>query len=359
MSTGVSHHYYPLQDNPECPLVCGDSYFRLKIHDAQAFFPAGILKQAKFLLFSSSVESSFSPGHAIQSLHKLTTLKKNIPCRLGVNTNLTGWLPARETDSIRLTLNYTVTQDTPIKTLVDTMEQLKLEAAVSLTRPDIAVAIKVSQIAGHLLSHLLQEGRQTEVFPLILDLNLADLKSGYYVVLGTLTDEIYPNNLEMKRGKLAMQGGHELSRFSYIVIHVQTLKRRGLEAVREEAWGELLQMCKDEVLNVIIRDEDDRREAFLQWLNNLKQVRVMARKERSFLEREVAATIAEAQTIIEQKLLSSTTLQAGGLEDYPDEWQETLGYRTPQELSRAVRDYKDAVELSEHLLQRYELDSNQ
>src|SRR5438105_10030405 len=144
MPTGVSHRYYPdNQPDPAYPLELDDSYFLVKLYDAQAFFPANVLKQAKLLLVSSLVESSFLPGNPTKSLHKLTTLKRNAPCHLGINTNLTGWLPANASDTLRFTLNYTIMQGTPIETLVGKMEQLQLEAVVSLIRPDIAVAIKI------------------------------------------------------------------------------------------------------------------------------------------------------------------------------------------------------------------------
>ena len=356
MSTGVSHPYYPDQLDPKYSLVPNNSYFLVKIHDAQAFFPANVLKQAKYLLFSSSVESSFLPGSPTQSLHKLTTFnKRNVPCHLGVNTDLTNWLPARRTDTLRITLNYRVMQETPIKTLVDKMEELHLEAAVALIQPHMAVAIKISEIVSHLLSHFLQEGGQAELFPLRMDLNLADLKAGYHAVLGSLTNETFPNTLEIKNGNLTARGGHELTRYSYVVLQVLATPVRGPEIVRSESWGELLQECKDEALNATIHNEDDRDEAFLKLRIRLEQVKHLALKDRSFLKSEIEAIIDEVREEVDKKLGLRTTLEAEGLESYSEEWQQVLGVSTPQELRRAVRDYQDAIELSERLLQQYQL----
>ena len=354
MPTGVSHLYYPIQDNPGDPLAFDDSYFLVKLHDAQAFFPANLLKQAEFLLVSSSVESSFLPNSPIQSIHKLTTLRKNAPCRLGIHTNLTSWLPARADDSISVKLEYKVLQGAPMKSLVDKMEELQLESVVSAIRPDIAIAVTISKIVGHLLSFFLQEGKQIELFPLKIDLNVADLKVGYYAVLGSYTEETYPKILEIKQGQLTEQHGHELSHYSYAVFQVQMIKRRGSEVVRRASWGELLSVCKDEALHMTIRDEDDRREAFQKWLVGLTQVRVLARKDYGFLTHEVNGVIAEAQSEVEQKLLPQHGLESQEEETYPDEWQQVLGVSTPQELRRTVRDYQDAVELSERLLREYQ-----
>jgi len=354
MPTGVSHLYYPDQPASNPPLELDNSYFCIKIHDAQAFFSTIWPKQAKLLVFSSSVESSFLPSHPTQSLHKLTTLKKNVPCRLGVHTNLTDWLPARKTDTLKITLNYRVIQGKPIETLVNKMEQLQLEAAVSSIKPEMAVAIKVSQIVGHLLSQVLQEGEQTEIFSLTMDKNMVDLKTGYYAILGTQTNEMYPSILEMKNEYLTARGGHELSRYSYVVLQVLATPTRGRESIRNREWGELLQECKDEAINTIIHDEDDRDDVFQKWRISLEQVKRLALKDRSFLECEVKGVIDEAQLQVEQKLLPSTRQEAEGLKEYPEEWKKVLGVSTPQELRRVVRDYQDAVELSERLLQQYQ-----
>ena len=355
MPTGVSGLYYPIQPNPVYPLELDNSYFLIKLFGTQAYFPAGLLTQVDFLLLSSSVESTFMPGTPTQSLHKLTTLRKNIPSHLGVNTNLTDWLPARATDTIKITLNYTVTRGTPVNTLVDKMEQLDLAAKVTAIRPDVAVAVTITQIVGKLLSFFLQEGGQADVFPLTMDLNLADLKAGYYAVIGSRTDEIWPNTLQIDaNGRLTDKVGHELSRHSYAVIQVLTLKRRGSEVLRDETWGELLQVGKDQALSAAFGTEEERSKALQNWRANLAQVRMLARKDRAFLQKEVDGIIADAQLEVEQKLLSRTAQEATGLDDlYPDEWQEVLGVRNPHDLRRTVRDYQDALKLSESLMQQY------
>jgi len=351
MPTGSSYRYYPTQDNPGQLLAFGNSYFLIKLHDAQAFFSANMLQQAGVLLVSSSVESSLSQSGPTKSLHKLTSLKKNTPHRLGINTNLTKWLPSIETDSLRVNLQCKVLHGSPIKSLVEKMEGLHLESALSLIRPDIAVVATVTQIVGHLLSFFAQEGTETIVFSLDMDLNLSDLKVGYSAVLGSHTDEPYPNILEIKHGQLSLPGGHELTRYSYAVIEVRTVPRLTPDFARRQVWGELLYECRDTALNATIRNEDDRLEALQRWFFGLEQVRAFARKDHSFLEREVSELIAEAQLLVEPKL--EPPLETYGVDIIPVEWQPILGFSTPQELRDAVRDYQDAVQLSEQLLQKY------
>ena len=146
MPTGASQPFY-LQDQPFPPfqLELDNSYFLVKLHDAQAFFQANLLKNADLVTFSSFVTSSFQPNSPTQSLHKISTIKKNIPCRLGLNTNLTDWLPASSGNSLGINIKYTVLQGKPIQKFVDHMQQADLVAKLSL-RPDWAVAVKVTNL---------------------------------------------------------------------------------------------------------------------------------------------------------------------------------------------------------------------
>jgi hypothetical protein len=357
MPTGVSGLIYPDQPKPTCELELDNSYYLIRLTDAQAFFPAGPFSQASSLLFSSSVESSFMPGTPTQSLYRLTTLKKNIPDRLGIHVDLTDWLPARSTDRIKVTLKYTVTRGAPIQALVDKVKQLDLATKVSVFGPGPAVALKVTEIVGHILSSFLQEGEQTDVFPsLILDLNLADLKAGYYAVIGSVTDEIWPRMLEIKEnGPLTERGGRALVRHSYAVIQVLVIKRRGAEVLRTETWGELLQICKDKALDSTYDTEAERSRSLQEWRANLRLVRALAGKDRSVLQSEIDQVIATAHLAVEQQLLPQTIHEAAELDTYPDEWQEVLGFSTPQELQYAVQDYQDALVLSRRLIQEYNL----
>lgn len=356
MPTGVSSVFYPEQPKPLFDLALDNSYFLVKLHDAQAFFEAGWLVKPGYLIFSSSVESSFQPGMSTQSLHQITMLQKNTPCHLGVSTNLTDWLPVRAADTLRISLKYTVVQDTPFKELVGQMERIGLAAKVSLVRPDWAVAIKVSEIAGRLLSYLLQEGSQHEIFPLAMDLSMANLKAGYYAVISSQGDQGWPVALCVDpNGRLTGADGHLLLQHSYAIIQVLALPRRGQEFVRDEPWWELLQTGKEQALDAYPTNDQERREALENWRTTLFQVRALARKERGFILQEIGDIIRAAQVEVEERLLSKTTAEAFGGDGLPDAWQELLGVHTGQELRQSAQDYRNALNLSQQLIQRYGL----
>ncbi|MBN2004040.1 MAG: hypothetical protein JXA21_11855 [Anaerolineae bacterium] len=353
MPTGASSLYYPEQHKPAFDLALDDSYVLVKLHDAQAFFEAGWLVKPGLLAFSSSVESSFQPDLPTQSLHQITSLQKNIPCRLGLSANLTDWLPARTTDWLRVNLKYTVVQDNPFGELVDQMGKVGLVAKVSLVRPDWAVAVKVSEIVGQLLSYLLREGSQHEIFSLATDLNLANLKTGYYAVIGSHGNESWTKLRMDDNGNLVDKTGNPLSRHSYAVFQVLALPRRDEEIARDEPWWELLQAGREQVSDAMPANDEDRRELLNEWKSTLAQVRTLARKDRKYLLNEIRQIIQAVQVEVEAKLLPSTKGEAYGLEELPEDWQALLGVRTEQELRHSVQDYRDALEASKGLVEQF------
>jgi hypothetical protein len=332
-----------------------NSYCRLQIQDAQAFFPSGPMTEGDYLIVTSAVSSSFHPGEPAAGLHQVAGFRKNIPTRLGLNTNLTDWLPARADASINVSLNYTAVQAAPFKTLVDKMGEANLVAKVALARPDWALALRITEIMGNLLSYFLQEAGKHELFPLTMDLNLANIQAGYHVVVGSYTDEIWPTILQIDANRrLTDRLGNELTRLCYVVFEVQALPRRGPEAVRVTPWAQLLQVAKEQALDADTTDEAARLEALNEWRAALKQVRALVRQDPTYLGREIDAVIAGAQLEAEKRLLPSRTAQTAGLDEYPPEWQDLLGVAGGAELRRTVRDYQDALELSTRLLAQYE-----
>jgi hypothetical protein len=228
---------------------------------------------------------------------------------------------------------------------------------VSLIRPELAVGVKVSEIVGRLLSYLLREGSQHEVFSLVMDLNLADLKTGYYAVLGSQGDAGWPTVLRIDaNGRLTDPNGHLLLRHSYAVIQTLALPRRGQEIAREQAWWELLQAGKEQALDAYPANDQERRQALGEWKATLAQVRVLARKERVYLLQEIGDIIRVAQVEVEERLLPKTTVEAKGLDMLPEDWQDLLGVRTGQELRQSVRDYHTALAVSKRLVEQYGLE---
>ncbi|GEM_PF-1267007 len=356
MPTGTSSVYFPLEMDSAYPIELDNSYFLVKLHEAQAFFEAGLLAKPSYLIFTSEIKSTFLPERTIKSLHHISALQKNTPCRMGLGFNLTDWLPARSADTLHLSINYAVIQDAPIKDFMDLVGKLGLNAMLSMARPDMAVAMKISEIAGRILSFSLKEGKSQEIFQLNLDLNLATLKSGYYVVLGSHKNEEWPDGINVDSWNpffLADSNGHRLERHSYAVFQVLALKRKDEEMLRDEVWWELLQSGKQQVLDTVLTDDRELKKALNEWQLTLRQVRRLAARERSFLLNEIQDIIRNAQLEVQESLSMGIVPEAYGDKTFPEMWQDILSAKTEEELKVYAAEYKESLRLSKQLLSQY------
>jgi hypothetical protein len=351
MATGVSSLSYPQQQPPpKAALAPDDSYWLVRVHDAQAYFAANILSRPAFLAVASTIESSFQSGQVVRSLHQVRTIQRNVPARLGFQTNLTDWLPARRTDWLRLGWKNTVVLSTPFKDVLGQMEKLNLVSQVSAVRPDLAAAVKVSEIVGKLLSFALGEGQERTVLDLTMDLNVGQLQAGYWAVWGSLQDASWPSQVWLDEAQRLQGDG--LEQLCYLVIQVIVVPRRESEAARTTGWWELLEGAKEQAESAQYGDEDARRKAYHTFLETLNQAQSLARKDPAFLLVEIREIFARAHADVKTVLFPREEQATGEL---PEAAQATLGVRTESELQQIIRDYQDAVEVSRQLLAEYEL----
>jgi hypothetical protein len=217
-------------------------------------------------------------------------------------------------------------------------------------RPDLAAAVKVSEIVGKLLSFALGEGQERTVLDLTIDLNVGQLQAGYWAVWGSLQDTSWPSRAWMDQAQQLQGDG--LEQLCYLVIQVIVVPRRESEAARSTGWWELLEGAKEQAESAQYRDEDARRKAYHTFLETLNQAQSLARKEPAFLLVEIREIFARAHADVKTVLFPHEEEATGEL---PEEAQAALGVRTESELQQIVRDYQDAVEVSRQLLAEYEL----
>jgi hypothetical protein len=187
-----------------------------------------------------------------------------------------------------------------------------------------------------------------------MDLNLSNLKTGYYALVGSHKDEDWPATLRVDaNGRLTDATGSLLSRHSYVVVKVLALPRLGVESALDQPWGELLQAGKEQILDAYPASDKERRELLGDWQSILSQVRLLARRERGYLLKEVNELIQATQVEAQERLLPRTKGESFSGGELPVEWQDLLGVKTQAELHQSVRDYKDALALSRQLLEKY------
>jgi hypothetical protein len=348
MTAGYSKLLYPRQPAPPCPLTADNSYYLLNLSQAQVYFPAPPFARPAYLTLSSTIESPFQPGQPLKSLYQVVTFEKNQAFRLPISVNLSTFVPARANDTLRLTLRYMVTRDNPFQKLAGKMKEVNLVAKVSAVSLEWGAALKISEITGSLLSYLLQEGSEDTLFELYQDLNIADLKAGYWLIYGSRENLVEPGLVEIHESEL--RSDPYLDKYCYALLKVIAIPRLKEEAARQCFWWELLQAGKNKTLAGLQGSTRQKDAALREWENTLLQVMEFARKDPAFLLKEVQQIIQTAQREIDLVLKGGITKEAFGSESYPETCQKVLGVRDEAALAASLRDYHDAVEMTERLL---------
>lgn len=359
MATGVRGPIRPENQKGTRKLKVGENYFKIKFTDAQVFFRARLFSKAALVLAELTVRDS--SGKEWKSLYKLATIKKNTPFHLGLHLDLTAWLPVAGLEKITINLTYKVIRGSPIKKFLEAIDNSGLASVLSVLGPVAVAGTKVTEIVGHILSFLKKEGETEAIFETpSIELDVQKLETGYFVMIGSTTDEPPIEHLEItKNGSLRQSGGGDLNRYSYAVFNVGMLPRLGSEAFRDTCWGELLQLCNNTAVNALLPQPDDNecRRIREKWIENVRLVRYLESNDQSVLAGEFKDIIREAYSEIEALSEPTTKKETFGVASssyYPDEWQEILGVENAQQLNWAVQDYKNLLTESKQLLELYE-----
>lgn len=341
------------QQPPAMDIVIEDSYYQIKLAEAQAYFEMPFLTKPASLLVNSVVESSFYPEQPVKSMHRVNIVQKGVSCKLPFNTNLTDWLPARNTDQIKITMAYTVLLDEPFKKLVDQMQKTNLSAVISKVSLEWGMALKISEFVGRLLSFLLEEGKAKTLFEIQTTLNLSELKPGFHAVVGTPDNRLWPITLVYDQ-KGFYDEDARLPHVCYALFKVNSIPRRGLEIARNETWWELLQTSKDAALSASPKNKQERQKIMGEWNVALRHVRELSRKNTAFLLLEIEQIIHSAHIEVKNAILPIAKDEAMmNTEELPDLWKEVLCIDTQEQLNLSVRDYQYLLGLTKQLLNNY------
>lgn len=343
MIIGNSILQYPPQPNPKNILIPEESYYLIKLHQAQAFFELPILARPAYLTLSSSFESSFQPGKPVTSLFQITPLQRGQANRLPLSVHLTSFLPARSADTLRITLKYIVTRDNPFEKLTDKIKQLDLVANLSVVGAEFAIATKISQISGELLSYVLKEGKEQDIFEMVFDWVVSDLQAGYYVIIGSPRSIPNPKKLHLDENGQLHSDDLPLDQYCYATFKVIAIPARNENEARDRAWWQLLQSGKNQILRKASYQQS---QAEQEWQYLLQMVKELAQKDPSFLNGEVEDIILKSQTEIDAKFKKT---YRGEEEDdwdsnfkiYPPALQEILNVKDSRELNERVKRYEE------------------
>lgn len=350
MQSGYSRFIYPKQVAPNYSLEIDNSYYMLQLYQAQAFFPASPLVKPAFLTLSSIVESPYQPGQPLKSIYQLVTFQKNQPFQLPIGVNLSSFLPARSTDTIRLSLRFLVTRDNPFQKLAGKIKDINLVAKISAASIEWGTAVKISEVVSQFLGYLLQEGGEDTIFEIYQDINISDLQAGYWIIYGSRENLSEPTILEIKDNQI--RADSNLDRFCYAVIKVISIPRLRIETARSSGWWELLQAGKERVLLALSSGMGKRDSALREWGTTLTHVREMARRDQSFLINEIQQIIGSAQKEIDNAMRFQVKAEAATdmMTSYPQSWQDILGVHNARNLGTLLEEYETQSRLTESLL---------
>lgn len=362
MATGYSSlQFVPYLDgiakakHPSVRLDPDNCYVRIKLHAVQAFFKSGWLENPGFLTLFC--ESKFSSEPSVQSLHRVETLSRNVPCQLGLSINLTEFLPVSTTGKLEVQLKYVVTRASPIKDLLTHLNQVDdVTPVLSLLSPHAEVSLKASKIVGQLFSFLTKEGTQTEILTLKTNLNWSELQTGFYAVIGSSTNEDWAKTLRMDANDRLVENfpRQSLTQCSYAVFKVERIDRRGDEATRGEAWWKVLRTGRKDISDeVSFREpltQDQREQLREQWYRTVSQVRLLLEQQKSCLLKEQDEMIQAASQEVLERLNPSTRLESVSQDQLPDRWQTLLKVRSLPELKHAAQAYQSMLAQSRQTL---------
>jgi hypothetical protein len=366
MPVGVHAPIFPRnQPAAEYPLIKDDCYFLIRLHRAQVYHHSaakGLLTsfrpQPRFLTVGTTVQSSHGNNPAVRSLHRCEEFVPNAPYQPGWHGNLTDWLPAGNTDWIKVKVQYTITRTSPLAGIIKLIDQNGLLAKLSLLSTEWAVALKVAEIVTELASTWEKDHADVTVFNLDTQFNVSTLQSGYHITLGSEVDTPWPeaDSLSVTADGQLQDTKGLLSSLNYAVFQALALPRRGMEAVRGQAWGQLLQIVADRIQLRGPNNDPERRKANAEWRATLERVNDLAQADRSFLRSEIQQVIRQFHQQLEPILALPTRLQ-GTLEagdgGFPNEWQELLGVQSVQELQLRVDAYSRLIEATRPFRARY------
>lgn len=353
MITGTTPFQYLKGQPPnQVYIKPGDYYYQFRLHEAIAFVQSSWLKNFDSLVLISEVANTLHPDITLRSLHTVKAIEQNQSCQIGIRTNLTNWLPARSTDSCKITIKYMGIRSSPIKDVLLHLEQAGLIATLSALEPEWKVALKVSNVVGKLTSHLLQEGTIQELFSITQQFNVNELHTGYYAALRCFDNEVLLSSLSLNSRKQLVNGipPRPVKDCSYVMLQVHAIERLGLEVLRHEPWWQILQITKEEILDECVLDDlissQETWELKKKWQDTVRQARRLIREDKGYLLVEGMEILRLSSKEVFEKLQPSKTLQSFSSDLLTSDWQELLDISTWEELKQCTDDYQDALQWS-------------
>ncbi|RMF29890.1 MAG: hypothetical protein D6759_13020 [Chloroflexi bacterium] len=349
----------------------GESYFVVRIKGAQAAFSGPLWEKARRLIVTSQVSLNHPllGPEPLQAIQRSREVHKGRAEQLGLSPNLINLVPATM-DHVSISLEFIVDKENRLAALGGLINDDAFITAISLAPGAAAAARTIGTLADKILQTFLEPEERQPILAFSGDFNIAtgDLQDGYYVILGT-RDERNPlprplPTLEVQDGDL-LADGQPVTQWSYVILDVRCLEVRTRDLNEGAGWAEKLRRAEG-VAQRLGGDpfvgEEERRQAWQECKNLLKEAQVLLMEDPTYLRREAQDIIKEAYVRCREQIFGA---EAGGISfglpgtpkgpmrgeaDTPSD-RAFLGIPPEEDLHAAVRRYTAQVSEARRLLQ--------
>jgi hypothetical protein len=247
MVFGTTPSYFiPFPGSPGPSVVPGETYFLIKVTQAQAYFKAALLDRSNQLIVTSTVAlHDKSTAESFKTIQRVCSVKKNEPCLLGVGQNIVSLVPATM-PRLTVGLQFTLARKNRLKALESAINSHGFATGLSLAPTTVATARAVGAAAGHILRAFLDDDERKSLLEFTIDLNIAtrDLREGYYVVLASAGAPL-PDPQQLSVNGLELHtNGVPVRDCSYVILQVRFAELRTRELNEGAPWEEALRQAE-------------------------------------------------------------------------------------------------------------------
>ncbi len=301
--TGTTAPIYLPRDANTRPVTPGESYFFIKVHNAQAAFHGSIWEQVNQLLITSQVSLNHRllGPKPLKAIQRSRAVKRWQAERLGLSPNLINLVPATMT-RVSVSIEFLLDKKNRLVDLAGLINSDAFLTAVSLAPGAAMVAQTIGGLSEKIIQTFLEPAEQQPILQFNGDFNIPanDLKDGYYVILGTRdADNPLPSPLpplSIVNGEL-LADRQPLDRLSYIILDVRVLEARTRSLNDGAVWAEKLRQAEG-VAQRLAADsfagEEERRQAWQECKMLIKEAQLLLTADTNYLPVEADKIIKDA-----------------------------------------------------------------
>ncbi|MGB0386229.1 MAG: hypothetical protein ACPGWR_15580 [Ardenticatenaceae bacterium] len=299
--------YIPRDASQTSPkTVCpGESYFYVKIKDAQAAFTGPIWERVPRLIVTSKVSLNHPRlgKEPMLSIQRSREVRRHQAQKLGLSPNLINLVPAVMTH-ISIAVEFVLDKENRLFDMAALINHSSFLSAVSLAPNAAVAALTIGALSEKILQTFLKPADRQPILHFSGDFNLAagELRDGYYVILGT-RDPNNPLPYQLKYPHLKFENGDLLynkkrvTQLSYLILEVRRVDARTRGLNDGAPWEEKLRSAEaiaERLAGDPFDEQEEKKQAWAECKNMLKEAQLLLQADPNYLPREAKDIIKKA-----------------------------------------------------------------